>query len=66
MINDYARRGFVDARCLRLPVIVVRPGKPNAALTGAWSTVVREPLAGIDCVRRRPSCRSAMRRAGRD
>jgi len=49
MINDYARRGFVDARCLRLPVIVVRPGKPNAALTGAWSTVVREPLAGIDC-----------------
>ena len=44
MINDYARRGFVDARCLRLPVVVVRPGAPNAALTGAWSTVVREPL----------------------
>lgn len=49
MVNDYARRGFVDARCLRLPVIVVRPGKPNAALTGAWSSVVREPLNGLDC-----------------
>mmetsp|Transcript_2279 Transcript_2279/g.6406 ORF Transcript_2279/g.6406 Transcript_2279/m.6406 type:complete len:343 (-) Transcript_2279:109-1137(-) len=49
MINDYARRGWVDSRGLRLPVIVVRPGAPNAALTGAWSTVVRDPLKGIDC-----------------
>uniref|UniRef100_A0A7S3B2G1 NAD-dependent epimerase/dehydratase domain-containing protein n=1 Tax=Haptolina ericina TaxID=156174 RepID=A0A7S3B2G1_9EUKA len=49
MINDYSRRGGVDARGLRLPVIVVRPGAPNAALTGAWSTVVREPLAGRNC-----------------
>ena len=48
MVNDYARRGFVDARCLRLPVVVVRPGAPNAALTGAWSGVVREPLNGED------------------
>jgi nucleoside-diphosphate-sugar epimerase len=48
MINDYARRGFVDARALRLPVVVVRPGAPNAALTGAWSSVVREPLNGHD------------------
>lgn len=48
MINDYARRGWVDARGLRLPVIVVRPGAPNAALTGAWSTVVRDPLKGLD------------------
>ena len=50
MVNDYSRRGFVDARCLRLPVIVVRPGKPNAALTGAWSSVVREPLNGLDAI----------------
>jgi len=49
MINDYARRGWVDGRGLRLPVIVVRPGAPNAALTGAWSTVVRDPLAGRHC-----------------
>lgn len=48
MVNDYARRNFVDARCLRLPVVVVRPGAPNAALTGCWSSVVREPLKGED------------------
>ena len=30
-------------------MIVVRPGAPNAALTGAWSTVVREPFNGKDC-----------------
>ena len=42
-------RTQVDGRALRLPVIVVRPGAHNAALTGAWSTVVREPLNGKDC-----------------
>jgi nucleoside-diphosphate-sugar epimerase len=50
MINDYSRRSWVDGRGLRLPVIVVRPGAPNAALTGAWSSVVREPLNGEDVV----------------
>ena len=50
MVNEYGRRGWVDARGLRLPVVVVRPGAPNAALTGAWSSVVREPLAGADCI----------------
>ena len=49
MLNDYSRRGHVDARGLRLPVIVVRPGGPNAALTTCWSSVVREPLAGSPC-----------------
>ena len=34
---------------LAAQVVVVRPGAPNAALTGAWSTVVREPLAGEEC-----------------
>ena len=48
MLNDASRRGWVDGRALRLPVVVVRPGAPNAALTGAWSSVVREPLAGRD------------------
>jgi len=49
MLNDYSRRNLVDGRGLRLPVIAVRPGAPNAALTGAWSTVVRDPLAGRSC-----------------
>ena len=38
MLNDYSRRGAVDGRGLRLPVIAVRPGAPNAATTGAWSS----------------------------
>ena len=40
MLNDYSRRGAVDGRGLRLPVIAVRPGAPNAATTGAWSSVI--------------------------
>ena len=48
LTTDYARRGFVDGRALRLPTIVVRAGKPNAATTGCFSGVIREPLSGID------------------
>jgi len=47
LLSDYARRGFVDARALRLPTIVVRAGSPNAATTGCFSGVIREPLSGI-------------------
>jgi NAD(P)-dependent dehydrogenase (short-subunit alcohol dehydrogenase family) len=48
LLSDYARRGFVDARGLRLPTIVVRAGAPNAATTGCFSGVIREPLSGVD------------------
>lgn len=27
LIADATRRGFVDGRCLRLPTIIVRPGR---------------------------------------
>ncbi len=47
---DYARKGFVDARALRLPTIVVRPGKPNLAASTFASSIVREPLAGLPAV----------------
>jgi nucleoside-diphosphate-sugar epimerase len=46
LINDYSRKGFVDGRCLRLPTIVVRPGKPNLAASSFASSVLREPLNG--------------------
>ncbi|WP_162418391.1 D-erythronate dehydrogenase [Cyclobacterium roseum] len=46
LMNDYSRRGFVDARCLRLPTITVRPGKPNAATSSFLSSIIREPLNG--------------------
>ena len=46
LMNDYSRRGFVDARSVRLPTIAVRPGKPNAATSSFISSIIREPLNG--------------------
>lgn len=46
LVNDYTRRGYIDGRSLRLPIIAVRGGAPSTA-TSAWaSDIVREPLAG--------------------
>jgi nucleoside-diphosphate-sugar epimerase len=44
LMNDYSRRGFVDARSVRLPTIAIRPGKPNAATSSFVSSIIREPL----------------------
>ena len=51
LINDYSRKGSIDGRALRLPTIVVRPGKPNAAASSFASAVLREPLQGdaVNC-----------------
>jgi nucleoside-diphosphate-sugar epimerase len=46
LLNDYSRRGLVDARSLRLPTIAIRPGKPNAATSSFVSAIIREPLNG--------------------
>lgn len=46
MINDYSRKGFIDGRALRLPTVVVRPGKPNKAASTFASSIIREPLQG--------------------
>jgi D-erythronate 2-dehydrogenase len=50
LIADYTRRGFVDGVGIRLPSIVVRPGKPNKAASGFFSGIIREPLAGQEAV----------------
>jgi nucleoside-diphosphate-sugar epimerase len=50
MLNDYGRKGFVDGRALRLPTIVVRPGKPNKAASTFASSIIREPLAGEQAI----------------
>jgi len=47
LITDYSRKGFLDGRSLRLPTIVVRAGKPNAAASSFASGVIREPLNGV-------------------
>lgn len=46
LVNDFSRRGFIDGRILRLPSIVVRGGKANAATTSFISGIIREPLQG--------------------
>ena len=50
LINDYSRKGFLDGRSLRLPTVVVRPGKPNKAASSFASSIVREPLQGRETV----------------
>src|SRR6266404_7546144 len=50
LVNDYSRKGFVDGRALRLPTVVVRPGRPNRAASTFASSIIREPLAGQDAV----------------
>jgi nucleoside-diphosphate-sugar epimerase len=50
LVQDYARRGFVDGRTVRLPTIVVRPGPPNKAASTFASSIIREPLNGEDTV----------------
>lgn len=46
MTTEYSRRGFIDGRSLRLPTIVVRPGKPNLAASSFASGIIREPIQG--------------------
>jgi len=46
LLADYTRRGFLHGVGLRLPAICVRPGKPNRAASGFFSSIIREPLAG--------------------
>jgi nucleoside-diphosphate-sugar epimerase len=46
LVADRTRRGDVDGRSVRLPTVVVRPGKPNAAASSFASSILREPLAG--------------------
>ena len=47
LVTDFTRKGFIDGRSLRLPTIVVRPGKPNLAASSFASSIFREPLNGI-------------------
>ena len=49
LVNDYSRKGFFDGRSARLPTVIVRPGKPNAAASSWASGMFREPLNGETC-----------------
>ena len=47
LLSDYSRRGLVDGVALRLPTICIRPGAPNKAASGFYSSILREPLNGL-------------------
>jgi nucleoside-diphosphate-sugar epimerase len=46
LLADYTRKGILEGVGIRLPSIVVRPGKPNKAASGFFSGIIREPLKG--------------------
>ena len=50
LVNDYSRKGHFDGRSARLPTVIVRPGKPNAAASSWASGMFREPLQGEACL----------------
>ena len=50
LLADYSRKGFFDGVGIRFPTICVRPGKPNAAASGFFSNIIREPLVGKEAV----------------
>ncbi|MEJ0017055.1 MAG: NAD-dependent epimerase/dehydratase family protein [Acetobacteraceae bacterium] len=47
ILADASRRGFLDAVSIRLPTVIVRPGRPNRAASSFFSAIVREPLLGL-------------------
>lgn len=48
LIADYSRRGRVDGRSLRLPIVVTRPGASLPIVSDRVAAIVREPLSGRD------------------
>jgi nucleoside-diphosphate-sugar epimerase len=47
ILADASRRGFLDAVSIRLPTVIVRPGRPNRAASSFLSAIIREPLLGL-------------------
>jgi len=50
LVNDHTRKGHFDGRSVRLPTVIIRPGRPNAAASGWASGMFREPLRGQPCL----------------
>ncbi len=48
ILADASRRGFMDVVSVRLPTVTVRPGRPNKAASSFFSSIIREPLLGLE------------------
>jgi nucleoside-diphosphate-sugar epimerase len=46
LMADFDRRGWIDARCIRLPGIVARPPQRTGQLSAFMSDIIRELAAG--------------------
>lgn len=46
LLADYTRLGKIDGRCLRLPIVLTRPGTPNRSVSDIIASILREPLNG--------------------
>lgn len=47
LIADHSRHGLLDGRCLRLPIVVIRP-KAGRSVSDSVAAILREPLNGAD------------------
>lgn len=50
LVNDHTRKSHFDGRSVRLPTVIIRPGRPNAAASSWASGMFREPLGGVECL----------------
>jgi nucleoside-diphosphate-sugar epimerase len=48
LLQDATRKGFLDTVNLRLPTVIIRPGRPNKAASSFVSAILREPLLGLE------------------
>ena len=47
ILADASRRGMLDVVAIRLPTVIIRPGRPNKAASSFVSAILREPLLGL-------------------
>ena len=50
LISDYSRRGFLDGRVLRLPIVLTHPGPASESVSDRIAALIREPLNGRDAI----------------
>jgi nucleoside-diphosphate-sugar epimerase len=50
VLADASRKGLIDARSLRLPIVLIRPGATAPTISDRIAAIVREPLSGRDVV----------------
>lgn len=50
LIDDYSRKGIVDGRALRLPVVLLRPPAATRTMSDIIAAIAREPMRGESTV----------------